>query len=272
MEKLQNKVNELFSAQKIRLFIGYREGVGKQGVPAFIDNPSKINTLIFEVDYLQERCKNNLVSYLHKPEVKTFGKIGIVANYAGLRTLLQLTAENQLKDIELITLTVSFEGEVIELNNMEEIEGYISKHRPVADEKDAKRIEEIEHLSREERWKYWTDEFLDCIRCYACRAVCPMCYCSRCIIECNQPQWIPISSRFQGNFEWHIVRAMHLAGRCIECRECSRVCPVGIPVHLLTVKLNKDIAENFGSIPGIKITLDYALNTFKVADKASFIK
>ena len=42
------------------------------------------------------------------------------------------------------------------------------------------------------------------------------------------------------------IRAFHVAGRCTDCGECSRVCPQGIPLHLLNRKMIKDIDEFYG--------------------------
>ena len=89
-------------------------------------------------------------------------------------------------------------------------------------------------MSREERWAFWQKELSRCVKCYACRNSCPMCYCEHCTMDCNRPQWVPVASHALGNLEYHMVRAMHLAGRCVECGDCGRACPVGIPVHLLT--------------------------------------
>ncbi|MDP4278540.1 MAG: hypothetical protein Q8914_13015, partial [Bacteroidota bacterium] len=109
-------------------------------------------------------------------------------------------------------------------------------------------------------------------KCYACRAVCPLCYCTSCTVECNQPQWIKLSSETEGNLEWHIMRAMHLAGRCINCGECGRNCPVGIPVHLLTIFMNQEIERDFGGKTGSSAKTGYALNTFNPEDKGDFFK
>ena len=43
-----------------------------------------------------------------------------------------------------------------------------------------------------------------------------------------------------------IIRAFHVAGRCTDCGECSRVCPQSIPLHLLNRKFIKDINEFYG--------------------------
>ncbi len=45
---------------------------------------------------------------------------------------------------------------------------------------------------------------------------------------------------------FHIIRAFHVAGRCTDCGECSRVCPQGIRLHLFNRKFIKDINEFYG--------------------------
>jgi len=46
---------------------------------------------------------------------------------------------------------------------------------------------------------------------------------------------------------FHIIRAFHVAGRCTDCGECTRVCPQGIPLHLFNRKFIKDIDELYGT-------------------------
>jgi ferredoxin len=268
MKLLQNKVAELFKNGTINLMIGFKNALNKQVVPCFIENSSQAEQLIYTAD-----CKNNLSVYLHKPEVKRFKKVGIIGNIATLRSLIQLTSENQLWDIEQTILTVNEKDEIILFKNMVEVETYVQTYFPENHtEEDKKLLEYIDSLPREERWKYWMEQFSTCIKCYACRAVCPMCYCTQCTVECNQPQWIKISSETTGNLEWHIMRAMHLAGRCIECGECGRACPVGIPIHLLTTKMNQELFKEFATRPGFSLKGEYAMNTFKPEDKEGFIK
>ena len=53
------------------------------------------------------------------------------------------------------------------------------------------------------------------------------------------------SDDFEENM-FHIIRAFHVASRCTDCGECSRVCPQRIPLHLLNRKFIKDINELYG--------------------------
>ena len=127
-------------------------------------------------------------------------------------------------------------------------------------------------MTPEQRWQFWQEQFAKCVRCYGCRASCPLCYCEKCLAECNQPQWIPAASHQIGNLDWHIIRAMHLANRCVNCGDCSRACPVGIPLHLLNQKLAEEVFKQFGARSGMKAAQEYALCNWKLEDRENFIK
>ena len=118
------------------------------------------------------------------------------------------------------------------------------------DTTDADRFEEvakIEAMSPEEKFAFFQKELSKCIRCNACRNVCPACSCRKCVFDSNK-----FDSSQKANadsFEekmFHIIRAFHVAGRCTDCGECSRVCPQGIPLHLFNRKFIKDIDELYG--------------------------
>ncbi|MBQ8028548.1 MAG: 4Fe-4S dicluster domain-containing protein [Clostridia bacterium] len=105
----------------------------------------------------------------------------------------------------------------------------------------------LEAMTTEERYAFWQGELSKCIRCNACRNVCPACSCMKCVFDNIQSG---VASKSNADtFEekmFHIIRAFHVAGRCTDCGECSRVCPQGIPLHLLNRKFIKDINELYG--------------------------
>lgn len=118
------------------------------------------------------------------------------------------------------------------------------------DTKDADRFEEvrrIEAMSPEEKFAYFQSELSKCIRCNACRNVCPACSCRKCVFDSTKfdsAQKANVDSFEEKMF--HIIRAFHVAGRCTDCGECSHVCPQGIPLHLFNRKFIKDIDEFYG--------------------------
>jgi len=127
---------------------------------------------------------------------------------------------------------------------------------------------EFEKLSLEEINSFWEEEFSRCIRCYACRNICPLEICrDRCITQLEQPHWQSqkISSS-EGKF-FQLIRVMHLAGRCVECGECERACPSNIPILKLMKKMNKEIKRIFGYVPGLSIESKPPLLTFKNIEK-----
>ncbi len=120
------------------------------------------------------------------------------------------------------------EGEVLDCNRFDE-------------------VEKLEKMTEDERFAFWQNELSRCIRCNACRDVCPACTCEKCVF--GNPDSSLENKAAANSFEekmFHIIRAFHVAGRCTDCGECSRVCPQNIPLHLLNRKLIKDINTFYG--------------------------
>ncbi len=133
-------------------------------------------------------------------------------------------------------------------------------------------VDEFKKKSPEERWRFFERETSRCIRCYACREVCPMCYCSECFVDCSRPKWIEGGLRPQDLQFYHMVRAYHQTGRCTGCGACERACPMEIPLTYLTQKLNQDVKELFGFEAGLDLETPPPLTTFGVEDRGDFIK
>ena len=131
-------------------------------------------------------------------------------------------------------------------------------------------VEEFELRPPDERWAFWEDEFGRCVRCFACRNACPVCYCEPCVFQAYP--FLDRSSNFVANGLFHLVRAMHVAGRCVNCGECEAACPEGIPMRLLYRRLEKEIRERFGYLAGIRTDLPPVLGTYGPEDRDEFIR
>ena len=266
MNELIKRAAELLESNTVQVVIGYGKGSATRTRAIFVTNPADCENLIFD-----SRCIQNLAVYLTKAEIKKMGKPAIVAPIPVLRSILQLAAENQLIETGLVVLGITPESQLVAFESFAAIEEFLATHKIEIDEKYRNKIEEIKAMPIGERFQYWVKELEPCFKCYACRAACPLCYCTRCTVESNQPQWIPVASHQLGNLEWHVMRAMHLAGRCTDCEACYHACPMGIPLHLLTKSMLQDMNENFGAY-GPSLNKDNALSSFKPDDKESFIR
>lgn len=116
---------------------------------------------------------------------------------------------------------------------------YGEKCEPVTE---SKRVARIETLAEEDAFQEWLSHFERCIKCYGCRDVCPMCFCKECSLEHNDlisTGNVPPDTIFQ------LVRAIHMAGRCIDCGLCEEACPADIPLRVLYKKGNALVKDLF---------------------------
>ncbi len=130
----------------------------------------------------------------------------------------------------------------------------------------------IKALPLEKRWEFFAQEMEKCIRCYACRNSCPLCYCTECFVDQTRPSWLSQAATRNENLFFHLGRSLHMAGRCTECGACERACPLGIPIGLLPLYVEELIREHFAFEAGMNLDTPAPLLTYRENDPNEFIR
>jgi len=134
------------------------------------------------------------------------------------------------------------------------------------------KIKALKSLNPGARWEFWRNEFDRCIRCYACRNICPACFCERCFVEETEPAWVQPIPRWQDNLIFQITRNIHVAGRCTDCGECERACPVNIPLRSLTRQMYDIVDGLFHYQAGMDKEAPPLLACYEATDVEDFIR
>ncbi|UCH31167.1 MAG: 4Fe-4S dicluster domain-containing protein [Candidatus Bathyarchaeota archaeon] len=133
-------------------------------------------------------------------------------------------------------------------------------------------IADLEAKPAKERWEHFKEELDKCIRCYACREVCPLCYCKTCFVDQTMPIWFGKTNDLSDTMIYHLVRAFHVAGRCVDCGACSRACPMNINLREVVKKTEKIMKERYDYTAGLSLEKIPPLGEFKIDDSQEFIK
>lgn len=271
-EEYKNKAKELLSNGTVKMVIGYKAGTtANRRRPHFMRTPEECDTML-----LDSNCIANLSGYLlTEGLLSDEKKVAIFLKPDGIRSINILAAEAQLQSPQVVIFGFDIQG-----NDVVEVKGHsvadfgslmaaTKEKAPTSLQEPT--IEALQSKNAVERFSFWKKEFERCIKCYACRQACPMCYCRRCVVDNNQPQWVNTSSHTLGNFEWNLVRAFHLAGRCVGCGNCDRACPVNIPLRLLNTRMAQEVLNAFDHVAGMSDTQPPVLASFKKDDSETFI-
>lgn len=276
-DQLRQTSRRLLEEGKVQVVIGYgQHDPAGPTYPVFITRAEDVGQLVWN-----NACLANLANYLTRAEIRALGKPAVVVKACDQRALIVLEKESQIDRAQVLVIGMT----CTEADGMGQPKcagcdtraaagdvtiGGSAEVTPPAGRYDD--LEAFRRLSPAERMAYWSAEFERCVKCYACRQVCPLCYCQRCIADKNRPVTIPTSASLRGNFAWHITRAFHLAGRCVGCDECTRACPAGINLRLLNQSLAKAAEDHFQFRAGVDLAADPIVGTYSLNDKEDFIR
>ena len=311
-EKIRETANKLLKDEKIDVFIGYKKGtVPMTNEPVLINNPEDVDLLYWDsncglnlCNYLTKRtdkigivangcCSRSIVTHITENQIKREQLYIVGIPCTGMidhRAVMRAVKQKEILEIQedgdkFMVKGKGFEEgfekkDFLQTNcamcahpNPVEYDEMISD--PVEEQEAAdtyRDVEKIEDMVSEKKWGFFTGLIEKCIRCYACRNACPLCYCPTCFVDESMPQWVGKSVDPTDTMTFHILRAYHCAGRCTDCGACERVCPVGIPMRQFTKKLNKDAYDFFSWEAGLSLDQRPLLDVFKPDDYDEFIK
>ena len=295
--QLRNAIRKLLEEGTVGVAIGYgRVGVDGAVGAFFATKPEDVDQLVWNSE-----CRQNLAVHLTRPEVKALGKPAVVVKGCDARAVVALCNEAQIKREDVVVVGVACEGvEKVDASGRKTGELCDKclacvEHAPrlldilIGDGEAAAKLDAanapnaasvglqaklaaVRAMSTQERFEYWKEQFSRCIRCHACRQNCPMCYCNRCVADKNRPTRIDTSATLKGNFAWNILRAFHLAGRCVGCGACAAACPAGIELDLLNLTLANAAKDQFGYVAGNELGAAPLVGTYAASDKEDFIR
>ncbi|UCD72932.1 MAG: 4Fe-4S dicluster domain-containing protein [Candidatus Bathyarchaeota archaeon] len=311
-DQIREHARRLLDEGKVEVIIGYEKGsVPLQSTPCFVRDADNVERLIWDstcgpnlAKYLFDRegktgivakaCDaRSIVVGIVENQIEREDVVVIGVPCEGVIDLKKIDAVLDGKEILEASMDndkVSVKGDGFEqiLSKKEFLcDSCIScRHRnpPVYDilagdeleeTKESDEFEEISKLeakSPEERWNHFSKELGKCIRCYACRNVCPLCYCKECFVDETMPSWCGKTTDLSDTMTYHIIRALHIAGRCVDCGACSRACPEDIDLRALTKKVEKIVRELYDYEPGLSLEELPVLGIFEQDDPQEFIK
>jgi ferredoxin len=200
----------------------------------------------------------NLVNYLKSDHTRR-KRVGLVVKGCDSRSLNLMLTENQVKRDNLYVIGICCEGVVDDAGQkMQNCVECMVPDAVVSDEllgtpsntgpKPYVVNTDIAALALKpltERASYFEEVFENCIRCNACRHSCPLCYCAKCCIDQETATLYNGANTTSAAFHALMTWSLHLAGRCVDCRNCEKACPSHLPLHLLHKQNESVIYENF---------------------------
>lgn len=291
---MRQTAKELLENQEVSLVLGWEKGTfWYQSPPAFIKKAEDAERLVWD-DFCLANLAHYLLDYRYSDQ-----KIALFVKGCDSRGVNRLLQDLQVKRERVVLIGIPCPGlkdaqKALLLSPDEQEKLPLAArcqdcryHNPVVyDRLLGEKLGEDAAAARDpyaqiaaeetkipdERYQTWESAFSRCIRCFACRNVCPACNCTVCCFDLPRVQWISKQITPADNAGYLLTRAFHVAGRCIECGECEEVCPMGLPLMQLNKKIAKDIRELFeAGDAGVSLEVPPPLGIYSLDDPDQFM-
>ena len=105
-EKIREVARKWLADGTVEAVVGWEQGTyGEKSSPVLVRKPEDADRLLFN-----ERCTNNLMTYLKRDPVRSMEKVGIVAKGCDIKSLIGLLQESQVEREKVMVLAVTCEG------------------------------------------------------------------------------------------------------------------------------------------------------------------
>jgi formate dehydrogenase (coenzyme F420) beta subunit len=249
-QQVIDRVKELLREGKIQGFLGLREFSGHVQ-PYLFTNPDDLADLSIGDKAKAGEARYPLDKVLTRiARVHPEAYLGILVRGCDERGLNELYKWNQLDESHVVKVGIACPVELAlaceclkpfpdDFVAGEKVDG-VSKSR---------KVENIDGMTVGDRFGHWMEQFDKCVKCYGCRNVCPICFCNECTLE--EPELIQKAVLPTENPIFHLTRAVHMIGRCIDCGLCEEACPADIPLRTLYRKVADIVEADTGFRPGM---------------------
>ena len=242
MNELAERISRLaFDERGAEYLLLMAERQGNVG-PVLVSKGEDPGDARVDVPYQMANILSMVLPYMGK------AKVALVCRRCDERALAELAKRGIIDDASIVKIGLACTKEQVqECRCSDCVPGTVDIGEPSEPCPEDALAADLMSMGTEDRMAFWMRQFRKCNKCFGCSLNCPVCFCDDCVLE--ERTYTPDEGIPPG-LAFHLVRSFHMADKCVECGECERSCPAGIPLLTLRKMLNKDMRDMFNFTSG----------------------